>query len=84
MVLPGSGSPAGGSLDLYQSSESGWLLHREALGIAGPLTIRWIAPVDGLYLIRLKPKINGVSGNNATYRIFVGTGWWFNFPIILR
>jgi hypothetical protein len=83
-VLPGSGSPAGGSLDLYQSSESGWLLHREAPGTAGPLTVRWIAPADGLYLIRLTPKIDGVSGNNAIYRIRVGTGWWFNFPVIIH
>jgi hypothetical protein len=83
-VLPGSGSPAGGFLDLYQSNDAGWLLHREALGTAGPLTIRWVAPADGLYLIRLKPKVNGVSGNNATYRIRVGIGWWINFPIILR
>jgi Peptidase family M23/Bacterial pre-peptidase C-terminal domain len=83
-VLPGSDSPAGSSLDLYQSSESGWLLHREAPVTAGPLSLYWVAPADGLYLIRLVPKISGVSGNNATYRIRVGSGWWLDFPVIIR
>jgi hypothetical protein len=83
-VLPNSGSPAGSSLDLYQSSESGWLLHREALETSGSLTVHWVAPSDGLYLIRLVPKIDGVSGNNATYSIRVGTGWWFDFPVIIH
>ena len=83
-ILPGSGSPAGGSLDLYQSSESGWLLHREVPGIAGPLTVRWVAPADGLFLIRLMPKNNSVSGNNATYRIRVGSGWWIDLPVIIN
>ncbi len=83
-VLPGSGSPAGGSLDLYQSSESGWLLHREAPGTDGPLALRWVAPSDGLYLIRLTSRDDGISGNNATYRIRVGSGWWWNFPVLFR
>ena len=83
-VLPEPGSPAGGSLDIYQASDSRLLLHRDALRSDGPISIQWVAPSDGLYLIRVKPKDNGISGNNAIYRIRVGMGWWINFPIIFR
>jgi murein DD-endopeptidase MepM/ murein hydrolase activator NlpD len=82
-VLPLSGSPAGGSLDLYQASEDGWLLHAEAATYSTPLTIRWVAPVDGLYLIRLAPLDGGIVGNNTGYRIRVGGGWWLQFPAIV-
>jgi hypothetical protein len=84
MALPESGSPAASMLDLYQFSESVRLLHTQALGNGVPLSLRWIAPADGLYLIRMAPLDAGVFGNNATYRIRVGKGWWFTFPVFAR
>jgi murein DD-endopeptidase MepM/ murein hydrolase activator NlpD len=84
MALPESGSPASSKLDLYQFNESVWLLHTEALGTGGPLSLRWTAPADGWYLIRLAPLDDHISGNTATYSLRVGKGWWSILSIISR
>jgi hypothetical protein len=83
-VLPDSSSPAGSALDLYQSNEGGLLLHAEAGDSSIPLALRWIAPADGLYLIRVAPLNDGIFGNNTTYRVRIGQGFWFNFPLVNR
>jgi hypothetical protein len=81
-ALPDAGSIAGSTLDLYQSDENGWLMQVSSPEISSPLSVRWVAPQAGLYLIRLTPMTDGVSGNNTGYRIRVGTGWWSLFPIV--
>jgi hypothetical protein len=81
-VLPEQISAAGSSLDLYQFDETNLILHDDAIDIGSHLAIRWVAPVDGLYLIRLTSLDGGIWGNNTSYHIRVGNGWWFNFPLI--
>jgi hypothetical protein len=83
-VLPGQGSPAGSAIDLFSSSESNWIRHAEVNDYDSPLALRWIAPADGLYLIRIKPLDDGIFGNNTSYRVRIGTGLWFYFPAIFK
>jgi len=83
-VLPGQGSPAGSAVDLYQSNESGWILHADVSDYDSPLALRWVAPADGLYLVRVKPLDDGIVGNNTAYRIRIGAGLWFYLPVIRR
>jgi hypothetical protein len=81
-ILPQGSNPAGSSIDLFQSSESGWLLHAASPDLGSPLSVKWFAPADGLYLVRVAPLFEYVSGNNTGYSIRIGNGWWLNFPIL--
>lgn len=81
-ILPGSNSPAGSSIELYQTNETQWLMHAEAPNLISSVSVRWVAPTDGIYLIRVMPSTAGITGNNTGYRIRVGSGWWFNLPVV--
>ena len=83
-VLPDNVNPAGSAFDLYQSNEGGWLLHGQATNLIAPLSVKWLAPADGLYLLRIVPVLEGISGNNTVYWIRIGSGWWFNFPVVYK
>ena len=83
-VIPGQASPSGSAIDLYASSESNWILHADVNDYDSPLALRWIAPADGLYLLRVKPLDDGIFGDNTSYRVRIGTGLWSYFPAIFR
>ncbi|MGA9396622.1 MAG: peptidoglycan DD-metalloendopeptidase family protein, partial [Anaerolineaceae bacterium] len=81
-IWPDSASPLGSSIDLYQSNEGNLLFHSVAPGLMSPLMIKWQAPAEDLYLLRLSSLLSGIMGDNTAYSIRVGTGNWFNFPAI--
>jgi hypothetical protein len=81
-IWPSQTSPLGSSVDLYRSGDSNPLLHREALDLLKPLMIKWQAPADDTYLLRLSPLLPGIMGDNTGYSVRVGPGTWIHFPII--
>jgi len=81
-VWPDDASPLGSSIDLYQSDEGNLLFHSDAPDLMSPLVIKWQAPADDLYLLRLSSLLSGIMGDNTTYSIRVGMGYWFYYPVI--
>jgi hypothetical protein len=81
-IWPDETSPLGSSIDLYQTDESSPLNHWEAPDLMSPLMIKWQAPADGLYLLKLTSLLPGIMGDNTAYSVRVGTGNWFYYPII--
>jgi hypothetical protein len=81
-IWPDEASPLGSSIDLYQTDESTLLNHWEAPDLMSPIMIKWQAPADGLYLLKLTSLLPGIMGDNTAYSVRVGTGNWFYYPII--
>ncbi|MBN2256308.1 MAG: M23 family metallopeptidase [Anaerolineaceae bacterium] len=81
-IWPDAASPLGSAVDLYQSDESNLLIHYDAPGFMSPVMMKWQAPADDLYFLRISPLLAGIMGDNTAYDIRVGAGSWFTLPLV--
>ncbi len=82
-ALPTPGSPAAPELALYASDGATQLAYVANAPVASPaVLVRWVAPENGTYFLKLTPADARVVGASVAYFVRVGQGYYAHLPVV--